>query len=207
MSPTRPTMRFDPQTYGTELAQLLAEERRADLGPGRADAALERTLARLLDDGHLAGRQVVDRDWGDACRAALWLHFDFLDRSHQISQSLETPAGCYWHGIMHRREGDYGNAKYWFRQAGPHPIEAELNQAARAEAVASARREPLPSAARYLLETSTWSAPRFVDLCAAVVEHGASCAALGREIQWLEWQLLFDYGWTRAVEQRLAVSP
>jgi hypothetical protein len=50
-------------------------------------------------------------------QAGLWLYVDDLDRSHHVSQSIETPVGSYWHGIMHRREGDFSNAKYWFRRA------------------------------------------------------------------------------------------
>ncbi len=49
-------------------------------------------------------------------RAAIWLYVDDLDRSHKISQSISGPVGAYWHGIMHRREGDFWNAKYWLRQ-------------------------------------------------------------------------------------------
>lgn len=53
---------------------------------------------------------------------ALWLYVDDLDRSHTLSQSIETPAGSYWHGIMHRREGDYSNSHYWMRMAASHPL-------------------------------------------------------------------------------------
>lgn len=50
-------------------------------------------------------------------QAAIWLYVDDLDRSHTISQGIAGPIGAYWHGIMHRREGDFWNSKYWFRQA------------------------------------------------------------------------------------------
>ena len=50
--------------------------------------------------------------------AGLWLYVDDLDRSHTLSQAIETPIGSLWHGIMHRREGDFWNSKYWFRRAG-----------------------------------------------------------------------------------------
>ena len=48
----------------------------------------------------------------------LWLYVDDLPNSHEISQSMTGPIGAYWHGIMHRREGDFSNSKYWLRQAG-----------------------------------------------------------------------------------------
>jgi hypothetical protein len=51
--------------------------------------------------------------------AALWLYVDDLDRAHSISQGLESPEGSYLHGVMHRREGDFSNANYWFRLAAP----------------------------------------------------------------------------------------
>ena len=54
--------------------------------------------------------------------AGLWLYVDDLDRSHTISQDIHTPTGSYWHAIMHRREGDFWNAKYWFRKVGNHPV-------------------------------------------------------------------------------------
>lgn len=58
--------------------------------------------------------------------SGLWLYVDDLDRSHTISQGIPTATGAYWHAIMHRREGDFSNSKYWFRQAGSHPAISEL---------------------------------------------------------------------------------
>ncbi|MFG0248016.1 MAG: hypothetical protein ACF8OB_03945 [Phycisphaeraceae bacterium JB051] len=52
--------------------------------------------------------------------SALWLYVDELDLSHTISQNLKDADGSYWHGIMHRREGDFGNSHYWFHNVGRH---------------------------------------------------------------------------------------
>ncbi len=54
-------------------------------------------------------------------QAGIWLYVDDLHRSHEISQGIHTPTGSFWHAIMHRREGDFWNSKYWWRQVGKHP--------------------------------------------------------------------------------------
>ena len=54
--------------------------------------------------------------------AALWLYVDDLDRAHTAAQSVETSTGSWWHGIMHRREGDFSNSRYWMRRAAGHPL-------------------------------------------------------------------------------------
>lgn len=56
-----------------------------------------------------------------ALQSALWLYIDELDRSHTISQGIEDSTGSFWHGIMHRREGDFSNSHYWFNKVGDHP--------------------------------------------------------------------------------------
>lgn len=74
--------------------------------------------------------------------AGLWLYVDDLDSSHNISQSLNGATGAYWHGIMHRREGDFGNSHYWMRQTRSHPLRRthpELDPDALIDAVAAAR--------------------------------------------------------------------
>jgi len=65
-----------------------------------------------------------------AVQSGLHLWNDSLDRSHTISQDLHNATGSYWHGMMHRMEGDFGNAKYWFRQAGSHPAMGKLQKLA-----------------------------------------------------------------------------
>jgi hypothetical protein len=56
-----------------------------------------------------------------ALHSALWLYVDELDRSHTVSQGIEDATGSFWHGIMHRREGDFSNSHYWFNKVGEHP--------------------------------------------------------------------------------------
>lgn len=59
--------------------------------------------------------------------AAVWLYVDELDASHRVSQGIDDATGSFWHGIMHRREGDFSNSHYWFRRVGDHPAMAMID--------------------------------------------------------------------------------
>jgi hypothetical protein len=52
-------------------------------------------------------------------RGGLLYAVDALDAAHALFQDDESPLASYWHGMMHRREGDFANAQYWFRLASP----------------------------------------------------------------------------------------
>ena len=39
------------------------------------------------------------------------------DAAHQVAQDIEGPDGAWVHAYLHRREGDAGNAAYWYRRA------------------------------------------------------------------------------------------
>ena len=70
--------------------------------------------------------------------AALWLYVDDLDRSHKVSQGIEDETGSYWHAIMHRREGDFNNSRYWMRRAASHPLMESLDSVSLVDDVESA---------------------------------------------------------------------
>lgn len=182
------------QEYGPAAAALLAPERLNELGPGRPNRSVRVQLESLSAESLAAPNAVVDRRMAAACQSALWLHHDFLDESHAISQQLDTVEGSYWHGIMHRREPDYANAKYWFRRVGQHPIGPELAAAAQTLVEAS----PADQAAEFLLAQTEWDHFRFVDLCQAAAAGRSAAEMLCRSIQQREWELLFDYCYRRA---------
>src|SRR4051812_7424841 len=45
---------------------------------------------------------------------AIWLWHDFIEDAHKIAQDDESPEGSWLHAIVHRREGDFSNSKYWY---------------------------------------------------------------------------------------------
>lgn len=96
---------------------------------GASPEVLE-VVQRVVDDPSLDGH--------DAIKAGLWLYVDELDRSHAYSQDLHTPTGSFWHAIMHRREGDFPNSKYWYRKAGAHPAMSHIDLAGGGSASGSA---------------------------------------------------------------------
>lgn len=38
-------------------------------------------------------------------------------QAHEIVQHLSTPAAAWVHAYLHRKEGDQGNARYWYHRA------------------------------------------------------------------------------------------
>ncbi len=60
-------------------------------------------------------------------KAGLHILNDDLATAHGLVQRLEgDPLADYWHAIIHRREGDYGNSCYWFSHVTGEPILAEV---------------------------------------------------------------------------------
>lgn len=97
-----------------------------------------------------------------ALHAGMYLLNDFFEESHSSSQSIEGMAphtGDYWHAILHRREPDYGNSKYWFRHVGRH---AAFDEVLRRVKGIMHSDDDIPAR---LVARGDWDAFAFVDLC------------------------------------------
>lgn len=50
------------------------------------------------------------------------------DSAHRIAQSDFTKNGSWVHAFLHREEGDFSNAAYWYGNAGRHMPDTKLEE-------------------------------------------------------------------------------
>ena len=72
-------------------------------------------------------------------RSLLLLAAGGLDQAHRIVQEMSTTDAAYIHGVIHRIDDDFNNARYWFRSAGTHPAGSEMYRRAAASSPTVAR--------------------------------------------------------------------
>ena len=142
------------------LKSLIATPDLPELGPtprpGRLPLPdLNQRIDRFLEDTKLnAALQ-------SSVRSAALLWHDYLDESHTISQNIHSADGGFLHGIMHRREPDYPNAKYWFHRVGKHRSFSDI--AKQVTRLLDATRET--ELAAQLAPRGDWDPFVFVDSC------------------------------------------
>jgi hypothetical protein len=163
--------------------------------PPRAQHWLADYMAGLRSNDQLpGGGSSVD---ATALHAGIWQVHDFLDESHDLAQSIQgqgtDSSGDYWHAIMHRREPDYSNAKYWFRRVGRHPVFDEL--AIAAGLILDRSTSPAASTWKSKLGVADgWDANAFTELCESAATGGApELEEAARQIQWAEMLLLLAH--------------
>jgi len=161
---------------------------------------LEKYSTRVLPltrSGNCTSHEAADirRSWAsglspgarapEAAIAGLLLLAGCWEESHEVSQDIASQEGSYWHAIAHRIEPDAGNAGYWFRQVGAHPIFPELQREALEILTRTHPKWELKRA---------WDPFEFIDRCEeARRAPGSELERAVLAIQRAEWDLLFEW--------------
>jgi hypothetical protein len=111
----------------TKISDIFDSTSLPSLGPQTRKASLSIEKCEAKTTEALQNTDANESSAKLALSAALLWH-DHLEESHSISQSIHSPDGSYLHAIMHRREPDYPNAKYWFHKVGNHPAYIQLTE-------------------------------------------------------------------------------
>ncbi|MBI4660882.1 MAG: hypothetical protein HY735_18760 [Verrucomicrobia bacterium] len=187
-----PNQKFEFQ----ELRRFLHTSEPAELGPTARSGTLphepiEEAIRAVVGETILAERT------GELIRGTLLLWHDHLDAAHAIAQSIENADGSLLHAIMHRREPDYWNSKYWFQHAGKHICYSAI--AARAGALLEHDREKRFTA---LVLNGNWDPFAFVDACEELERggRGGTQKDILRKIQKIEFEAFLDHVLQQALE-------
>jgi hypothetical protein len=89
---------------------------------------LEQFRATLSNDSSPTVAPALQALWYDA--RGDW------DTAHEMANGVEDRTGAWVHAYLHRKEGDLGNAAYWYDRAGQpvarDSLDAEWDRIARA---------------------------------------------------------------------------
>lgn len=170
---------------GAESRALLQTPELAKLGPGprtgrKSFPELDSALRPLLDKAGLS------KERHSLVLAVVLLRHDHLDEAHSLAQNVPTADGSFVHGIMHRREPDYGNARYWFHRVGAHPAFPAIAQEVSAIAAEGAGSNLL----KRLCRDQKWDPFGFIDCCQEYCNSGSAEELFLRKAQKAEFSVL-----------------
>ena len=173
--------------YSEFVDRLLSQEDllKALIPKAPLDSELVRRLRETGDD-LLAGEKVLaDPTMFALVRGGLFYVLDALPDAHAIFQEAGDDEGAYWHGMLHRREGDFDNARYWFRRAGTLPFFAETHRAACVHSEIMARQ-------------SNWDPYLFTGQCEQARFGDDDLTGEMQALQRVEFDAIFDYCWRQS---------
>jgi hypothetical protein len=101
---------------------------------------------------------------------------------------VDGPDGAFVHGIMHRREPDYGNAGYWFRRVGKHAAFGEIGS----RITAMPKLSSFEEIERMLLPRGSYDPFGFINLCEGYARRPESERDLLRGVQAIETRVLIE---------------
>lgn len=184
----RPAGVVDPRNHQFSLPQLAPQT------PGRDREWLLQLLRAYEPVQDLP--EIRSASDATALKAGLFCIHDYLEESHEFSQSVQNAgihcSGDYWHHIMHRREPDSSNAKYWSRVVGNHPL-LDLLPEVIPPLFDQFQSSDVLHWKKRVLENKRWSLNTFVDFCSECdSSQDEELKKLARSIQWVEMQLLLQ---------------
>ena len=118
-------------------------------------------------------------------RGGLLYALDDLAGCHEFFQDTASDVVSYWHGMMHRREADFDNARYWFRRSGTLPFFDTLHHRAALISAEAARQ-------------SSWDPYLFTGECEQHRFGADSDVAELVRLQRAVFDVVFDYCWRQA---------
>jgi len=137
------------------------------------------------DDAAVAGRPIGVPQTFAIVRGALLYALDDLGGCHEFFQNTASDLVGYWHGMMHRREADFDNARYWFRRAGSLPFFNTLH--GRAAEISSD-----------MAKQVSWDPYLFTGRCEQHRFGEDSETEVLVRLQKAEFDVVFDYSWRQA---------
>jgi hypothetical protein len=176
---------FDPHQYGPDVARVLELDGNGRrLMPLTCHKCSSPEAHQMLKTFQPSDLFPEARD-AAAAMAGLWLYFSCFEEAHELAAESSTPDCELWHAILHRQEPDSGNAAYWFRKVGAHPVFSRISHAA------VRILQKIPGAE---FRTRKWDPFAFIAFCdRARQQPGSPSEQAALEIQLVEWQILFDY--------------
>ena len=175
------------KTYSDFVDRVfLKEDLLHKLIPQETSAPLLVRRIREADDATISGgREIGEPGVFALIRGGLYYAVDAIHEAHAVFQEASGDLGSYWHGMMHRREGDFENARYWFRRAGTLGFFDSLHHAASEHSAVMARQ-------------SNWDPYLFTGECEQArfgAEEGLKELAA---LQLIEFEGVFDYSWRKS---------
>ena len=174
--------------YPDFVQRLLLHERTLDdpLPTEPTDYELVIRIREADDAKVFGGAPVLPAAPVGLVRAGLFYYHNALPDSHREAARDEGDLASYWHGMVHRREGDFENARYWMRRAGEQPVFQEMQ--ARAS-----------DGAPHMARQSNWDPFLFIHLCEQYKYGEAEYKKEIGHLQRVEFAVMFDYVWRRCV--------
>ena len=123
-------------------------------------------------------------------QGALYLYFDCFEEAHTIANDHEGSAQGNWiHAILHRREPDAGNSRYWYARVNiPKKVSETIAQ--EALGILKVESKGLESLAQKLEKSKQWEPEVFVGLCDQYRKKDPSTPGYGvlAKVQQAEWR-------------------